>query len=356
MTLQQYFQAAPAMGLTIVSVCFRSTALLRQNLALMRHLNPDTPIYWLVVQNTPEPERAEELQEDDPDFYVIPGPLALSTERNTVAYGSLHHAKALNIAVAYATTQHLLIIDPDCFIVLPRWLQKVPALMKKESLMFWGTPYHPERLGAFNVFGRTYHYFPTGICLFINRRALHQQHRFDLDFTPPVSRSVDRQQQYHQQVREICQATPKLWPRILQLVSQLGWGSLLTAWRLTCRKWSWDPRRDIGHHIYERYHRTVKYGYTAIYYARKIPLLFRLCHWAIPQALTAYPKRRHYWLTTPFPFIPEPVQQRWEQFLHQGRPFAFHVGKVTYNPFSEDQMLLAQVLQQLLQTPLPPEK
>ncbi|WP_009965059.1 glycosyltransferase family 2 protein [Verrucomicrobium spinosum] len=343
MNIHQYFDAVGEDDLTIISVSFRSASLLRQNLALTRKLNPDTRVHWMVVQNTPAPDNASDLQEDDPDFYVIPGPRITKREKSNVGYGSFHHGKALNMALSYAITSHILLLDPDCFIVKDQWIREVPALMRRKQFCFWGTPYHPERLNAYNVFGRTYMYFPTAICMFIDRARLQKNLHFGLDFTPPVRGKINSFT-YRDRILNAAKSHRSSVGKAIAIAREAGIRGLVDVFRLTNLKWAWDKRPDIGHLVYEQYHKKVKVGYTAMHYSRPFPAWFKLLKALVPQHCTAYPKRNHYWTKQTFAMLPPEVHERWEQFFIRDEPFAFHLGKVTYNPHKSDAALLAEVL------------
>lgn len=343
MNLASYLAGAEEDSITLISVSYRSALFLRKNIALARAMNPGMHFHWLVVQNTPGPDAASDLAEDDPDFYVIPGPKNTAMEAKSVGYGSFQHAKAVNIAMAYCRSRFAVVLDPDCYILYPNWMSRIRGMMKRNKVCFWGTPYHPERLNSFNVFGRTYMYFPTAICLFINRRELQSRHYFELDFTPPV-RGEYNWMATQRGIRSIMAERAGLLNRLAKVTRQYGWKGLLSVQRLVCIKYGWDPRKDIGYFIYKTYRRRVKYGYTPMYYKRRPPLLFSLFKFLIPQSFSAYPKRRNYWLTKPFDFLPQEVIERWEQFFFKGEPFALHVGKVTYNATQSDPELLEEIL------------
>src|SRR5262249_12455174 len=66
--------------------------------------------------------------------------------------------------------------DPDCFIVAPDWLARVPAHMQAHDLAFFGTPINPRRHNS-------YRYFPYMVCMFVDLARVPLR---DLCFLPGV--------------------------------------------------------------------------------------------------------------------------------------------------------------------------
>lgn len=147
--------------LTIISVSFKSRALLETNYNLVKALNPNSLFHWIVVQNSPKEELESDLKMDDPRFIMVPGVDLSENEKENIYLHSIHHAKALNLALSYTDSDFLLILDPDCFIFMPNWIELVSAHVKKEKIVFFGVPYPP-------LYSRHYRNFPTAICMFIN--------------------------------------------------------------------------------------------------------------------------------------------------------------------------------------------
>lgn len=349
-SLRDYQRNCRPGDLTIVSVSFGTARLLRRNLELTRALNPGARLWWIVVENSGD-EAERRLLDDADGFVVVPGTRLTEAERGNVGYGSFHHAKSLNIGFSYATSDTILSLDPDCFIVLRDWIDRVRRLMAERGYVFWGTPYHPERLSSFSVFGRTYMYFPTAICMFVDRAALQRRHLFDLDFTPDSDGAFNRIS-YHSEIRQLVAGYVGGVRRSrLRASSTLfrhhGFTGLRDALRLNPGPWAFDRRRDIGNRIWRRYHRTVPHGHTSIHYARPLPPLFRWWRWLVPQSLVAYPKRPGYWRADAFPFLPAGLAGpgRWEQFWLGDEPFAIHVGKVTYAGEAGDADTVDRVLE-----------
>lgn len=347
--LSHYQENCKPQDLTIVTVSFRTARILQKNLALARTLNPHSRFWWIVVENSGDAEEREELEAAE-GFVLVSGPTLTPEERMSVHYGSFHHAKALNIGFAYALTNRVLSLDPDCFIVLPEWIDRVSRLMDQEGYIFWGTPYHPERLDSFNVFGRTYMYFPTAICMFVDRARLQAEHHFELDFSPPLHGKATSLA-YWAGLKELLNGrvngkkVGRLWSWC-ELIRAFGVKGVLDALRLKSPKWIPDRRIDVGHRLYTLYHRRCRYGYTSIYYPRGFPPLFRLWKALIPQAVCGFPKKKGHWRKVAFSKAAGELwgQGRWEQFYMGEKPFALHIGKVTYAGNEVDIDVMASLL------------
>ena len=347
--LHDYQRDCRPEDLTIVSVSFRTARLLRRNMELTKQRNPGVRFWWIVVDNSADESESQSLADAD-GFVVIPGTQLTAAERRSILYGSLHHAKSLNVGIAYARSDTILVLDPDCFLVLDDWIARVRRLMDEREYVFWGTPYHPERLANFNVFGRTNMYFPTAICMFIDRARLQNQHKFDLDFTPPVEGRFSLAS-YQNDIRRLSSevVNGRMKSRIktlMTLVSKYGVAGIRDACRLTAGMWAWDRRCDIGYDVYAKYHRFCRHGHTTLHYARSFPRLFQWWKRFVPQGVCGYPKEPGFWRPEGFPFVPSELvgQGRWEQFYLGDEPFALHIGKVTYCGDPRDADTLDSVL------------
>ena len=391
-SLEFYQTHCDPRDLTIVSVSYNTASLLRLNRELVAALNPTSRVWWLVVENTPS--GADVLDPLKDGFIVLRGTRLTAEERDTIAFGSIHHAKSLAVALAYVQTEKVLILDPDCYLLPREWIGRICAHMDAQKLVFFGAPYHPERLNRFNYFGRTYTNFPTAVCMLVNRKLLQQQGYFLLDFTPPIDGKFNLRSyygrvaqlgvgfgsglhrllmfpvklarraardigfageghhtaapQFASSLRNVARRALALrfdvarWcTRNIRLINEYGLRSIVDAPRARGASWIYDPRPDIGYQVYERYHRVCKSECCAVYYDRKFPPLFGFWKWLVPQSLVGYPKKPGYWKPEPFPFVPREFvrQGRWEQFYFQDEPFALHIGAVTYGDSPETRFI-----------------
>jgi hypothetical protein len=117
---------------------------------------------------------------DLPLVFLRPGePTDLSKPES--CRGSYQHAAALNrfIHEQNFKTRHLVILDPDFFIIKENWIADVCKHIETNKLWFFGATWHPKWITK-------YRYFPCIHCMFIDTNNIKCQ---ELDFTPNV---VDR--------------------------------------------------------------------------------------------------------------------------------------------------------------------
>lgn len=346
-TLAEYQQRATPDDLTVIMVCWRTAALVKRNVEATKNLNLGQRVWWLVIENSQEGNDAESIE----GVIRLPGTSITEAERATIGWGSFHHAKSLNVGLAYARTDWILIVDPDCFVIQPDWIKRVRKMMKEKGLVFWGTPYHPERFGRFNAFGQQYMYFPTAICMMIDRGRLQRHfHKFVLDFTPPFSgrRNVIA---YREEVRDLLRGRrvpvnyrlARGWGRLL---GSYGLRGFIDALGLSLRRWAAGKNPDTGYMLYEQYHNLVPYGVTSVNYTRRTPTLFWLWKWAVPQKWCGFPKRNGHWTSVGDKLIPNNLvgRGRWEVFVWNEEPFAVHLGSVGHGEVIADLSPLEAIL------------
>ena len=334
MDILDYSKNVRSSELTIISVSFGSKHLLRLNLRLTRALNPECTIHWIVVENAPE-DHENRLLRSDKDFYVLPGVPLSRAEKQNVGYGSLAHAKAINIAVSYVATSAYLLIDPDCYIVKFNWIGWIQNKLRDEKLGFFGTPYHPERLSHFTPFKQTYMYFPTAICMAVNKKLIEERGYFYSDYSPDCNGKLN-QIGYQRMLHELATAASlPIRTRIRLWVTAFFTHGPIVALhklRVTPKRFRFDRRYDIGHKMHDFYRKKVGVATTSVRFVRSLPPLFGLWKRCIPQSILAFPKKHGYWTRQKMPFVHDNLesQGRWEEFFAKCEPFAFHIGKVTY--------------------------
>jgi hypothetical protein len=351
-SLKDYLREAREEDVTFISVSFRTADYLRLNRALQTALNPRQKIWWMVVDNTPDDATFGRVKEGD-GFVLLPGVPLSRSEVETIHYGSLAHSKAVNVAMNYCRTRHVVIVDPDCFVVMQDWLDNLRDQMATKSWAFWGAPYHPERLCPFNVFGKTYMYFPTAILLCIDREQLFSRHGYPLDFVPDADPIFGKREYYHQleaKARAVRARPHRLLSDAVAVARRHGLGGLRHWMRLVAGPFGFDRRPDIGSQVHRRYRKSGAFGWAQVSYSRRFPPLFQIWKHLVPQALVNYPKRKDYWTNRKFPGLVGELsaQGRWEQFWWNESPFAVHIGKTTYLPGSDDVTNLKRVLGDLL--------
>lgn len=290
----------PALGgLTICSVAYRAKTCLDLNDLLMRRLNPgQARPPWLLFDNNVE--LSETIGLDDPRFTVV----RPRSREFTMGY---EHAIGTAELLRQVRTRYLLIQDPDCFVILPDWIARVQEHMQRHRLGFFGTPINPRRHNS-------YRYFPYMVCMFVDLALVPLR---DLCFVPDVWRLMT--------------AITYKMRRALTRIPKAGYvfRPLLTE------QW-----KTNGFRIKERYGRGDRVRFECAQPVwdvnDTIPpgSLKRAIHDLTPAGWAPVPKQAGYCSPVGFAQMgaPDVGALGWEEFVWQGRPFAFHIGSVHGQP------------------------
>lgn len=327
--------------LSIVSVSYKSRPWLESLWKTIRDLNPGVEYEWLVIQNTPEESRSDDIRPDDPRFHVIEGPVLTQQEGRSKGYGSFHHAKALMLGYLYARSGIILTIDPDFFILYPDWIQRTVSLMQGRQIAFWGAGYPSRRL-------RAYRDFPMASCMFVNREQLHRNWMFNLDFSPDCDGAGNEQNVagviMRKKVLKSCSHAllrrntvyAKHWRETLRFY-------LTSRWRHT----GVDTEGDTGCKVYREFYGRVAHECLTVYANDPRSRLEKFIDALLPEHRRLYPRSnpvRKALEASPFRAYRGIVD---EYFLGDAL-FAIHIGAVSYRADAGG----AQI-ERLLQSDLP---
>ncbi len=297
--------------LTALSVFFHSEALLQQNIHLTDRLNPGSRMRWLAVNNgSPkvlglDVSRVEVLN-GTPDI-----PFEVSRDR-----GSLHHSEGLMLGKGHVSTRFLLVIDPDFYVLRPRWIDDVLEHMESHKLSLFGSCWHPR-------WWYQYRYFPTVHFMLIDldRLPLHE-----LDFSPGI-----REDRLYQ-----------TFDKATWLPDQLRTLFLIGRFKDTGHKIRESVLRQGGHSF-----ETLVPHFVPAYQDSCIGRFCRRYPRLIPEILSRTPTRRNAFTEQTFlrEIAPEGYSLGWEEFFWQEKPFAVHLrnvgrGKSTSAEHPELQSLL----------------
>jgi hypothetical protein len=217
------------------------------------------------------------------------------------------HALGISALLSNVRTRFVLIQDPDCFIVMPDWLRRVPEYMDRHELGFFGTPINPRRHNS-------YRYFPYMVCMFVDLTRVPLR---DLCFVPDVWR--------------LGASVSYAWRRALTRIPKAGFlfRALLT-----------EQYKTNGWRIKERYGRGDRVRFECVQPVWDVDdtippgSVKRTFHDLLPDAVSPVPKRADY--CSPVGFVrmgaPDVAALGWEEFVWQGQPFAFHIGSVHGKP------------------------
>ena len=294
------------------------------NYRLVKALNPHTPFRWLIVQNTPEAELENDLAMDHPNFEMVPGVTLSEEEKDNIYLHSFHHAKALNLAMALVDSDLVLILDPDCFLFLPNWIERITEHVKNEKIALFGTPYHPSAY-------RNYQGFPNAICMLINRAELNGA---TLDFTPQadhrwykipyflaISDHLSWSRFYAFFFKETRRAPLKLTDAHIVLYAVLN------------KKY---PRvfilasGDTGYQIYEKQRFSLKHHTLQIFVEDNRNLYEKCCDFLLPNSFRTYPRKASWIINKPSSLF-ENFTENGHQFFWKGELVAFHMQGTRYS-------------------------
>jgi len=125
--------------LTICTVSYDSANWLGLNACFVRAMNKHTDYRWIIVENS-DIDSLKRIKIGTNGFRVLPG---LIRNRQDHVAASYHHGEGLNLGLSAVTTRFLLILDPDFYIILENWIERILTYMQKENISILGAPWHP---------------------------------------------------------------------------------------------------------------------------------------------------------------------------------------------------------------------
>ena len=270
---------------------------IRRQLKLIDALNPGAACRFLVVDNAPR--ASAHLALDDPRCTVLPGvDAAPLPERGR---GSYHHAAALNLAMPHVRTRYVLVMDPDLFVVRPRWIDDCIRHMQACGLTVFGVPWHTRWV-------RKWRDFP---CVHFMLIDLQKAPPEQIDFTPALVEDLE------------ADARPRsVWLKahVPRIHNRMLLGSRRdTGWRL---------RKRFGHgHRVELALPVVDFDKELSKPPHLLTEAGRRLEHRLPRRWSYLPRPDHYVMATEAPgFGAEPFQRLGpEMFVWRGAPFCFHL-------------------------------
>jgi hypothetical protein len=140
MSSAELTKSASQYELTICTVSFHHAPHLRLNYDLVRRLNPNAKIRWVIGENSPL----------DSDRRLAPDEFADTTVLATESLGeegmisAQYHIAAMKACLAEADTRFVLLLDPDFYVLRPNWVADVISYMQQNKLAMFGAPWHPR--------------------------------------------------------------------------------------------------------------------------------------------------------------------------------------------------------------------
>lgn len=319
--------------LTICSVSFRSTELLRLNFEITKSQNSGADFRWLIVDNNNDFQGHDFL--DGRNIQIIEGDPAINQGK---LKGSYHHAQALNKALNYVSTRYLLILDPDFFIIHKNWVHEVLQHVSKNNLSFWGAPWYPSLRWKRR-------YFPAVPCMLID---LNKVSKNWLDFTPELD-------EYHLlngysttsllgilvgiAPSEICKIKRSTVVDIAKKIMLNRWIATPLSKLFPYRFYSNNNiSRDTGFQIQNAFGNDKNHLCETIRPSFENPLFRTTFSWYLklfakfyrlltPETLSVYPKRQDYTTNASFKQMGlfDVKALGWEEYFWNEKPFGIHI-------------------------------
>lgn len=305
--------------LTVCSTYYspESKNLLELNLDLTRKLNPDKNFTWIASDGS---EPGQNNKVDANRFCLIEGvnstgiPEILS-DKNLKRYAATYyHGYSLMKAIPHIKTRFAVFLDVDFFIIRPHWISEIMQHMKKENLVFFGSPFHPR-------FFRKFRYFPCLQCLFI-------------DFEKVGAKNVDFSPLYHEY-----EAVPNFMQKIKKKIIQI----ILGGDRLAV-----GASKDTSYGLFKKYaksrifrNETLKPVFKPEFDLRETGMDItphsaasfwnRALEKFLPEKYCLLPKKANYYTDTCFKdtgFF-DASGEGWEEYMWLEKPFAFHLRQIS---------------------------
>ena len=237
---------------------------------------------------------------------------------------SYHHADGLTKALSRVKTRFCLILDPDFFIVEPEWASKVIKHMRRNEIAVFGAPWNPRWF-------QKYRYFPAVHCMVLGMWRLGPT---GLDFMPDlISRDIPfisliweefARRYEHKKFKALRRLTKRLPTAVSEDLRQRGTiarsrnrGYWFQAKCALQPGLGWECVQPVFNPRHESYRP------QSVSWLQTNPL----AQFLLPDKYCYLPKRPEYYSRKGFFELgfPHTRSLDWEEYLWQGRPFAFHV-------------------------------
>ena len=283
--------------ITICSVyhSLQAKRLLELNYDLVKKMNPDAQIHWIVADNTPK-GFADKINESK--FTIVPGADGFRPVPDWLV-GSYHHSEAVNNSLKHITTRFALFLDIDFYIVRKNWMRVVVAHMEKNDLALFGVPWHPAHVKKFR-------YFPSPHTFFVDLKKI------------PVSQ-IDFRPDY-----DVVMLLPGFADRVARKIRKIK--------HAISKRLEIGESRDTGFRMYDRFHSRVSFEYLTPVFVpatdlRDMPEAASVWERIMPDRFSYIPKKSGYYTEAGFRSagFADARREHWEEFMWQGKPYGFHV-------------------------------
>jgi hypothetical protein len=292
--------------LTICSVSYKHSRHILENIALTKTLLPNTKLEWLMANNAPEYDSFDGVVKyrNGCNIQIFAGP---PNNFEGPGKGSKHHAAGLELVVSHAKTRFVLILDPDFYLIMPNWAERIIEYMTRNNIALFGVPWHPKWSGKWQ-------YFPCAHCLLVDTEYIDLS---SVSFMPDSKNAQPL----------------NIWKRFLSKIPLVGSRAYIGCSKDTgCqiyKSYSASPQTRCAlatpslsrvdlHDRYDKYNTTLVDLWFL--FNRALDKLF-------PESMSLFPKRKDYFTETCFSDVGLPDCKRfgWEEFFWNKEPFGFHI-------------------------------
>jgi hypothetical protein len=249
--------------------------------------------------------------------------------------GSYHHASGLDAALSEVKTRFAVIIDPDLYVVRPSWITEIIDHMITTDTALFGVPWNPR-------WHQKYRYFPCSHLMVIDFEKL--EYRRDLLAPDLLNAEPKYVSNFWSRIKNARQE--KLWTLAKILIKH----SLGAVSQDRKQRQSIGMSRDTGYRLIEEFKKqpALKYETAIPVFAPEIEgfepnAVTRMQYSSIVQSLMPdercyVPKKAGAISRTGFMErgLPDFRGLRWEEFIWQNSPLAFHVrGELHRQPWGQ---------------------
>ncbi len=312
--------------LTICTVSFHSKSWLDLNWDLTLRLNDPSQVNWIVAENSPvhSPQR---LSCHDARFEVVEG---AGFEPMRHAEGSYHHGMGMNKLLKSIESRFALFLDPDFFILRPKWIADVIAHMTNNDIAIFGAPWHPR-------WYRKTRYFPCVHCMFVDLMKVPKE---SLDFLPDYEGLPGYEKDPE---GNTLAAKSRSVRRLIRALDPVDFRK---------RRYI-GTSRDVSWRIYDRYSADpgVKADCLKPVFHPAEAGFSKLLEKCFPDRLSFIPKVPDSFTEYGFKErnLPDLDGSAWEEFTWKGEPFGFHVRSTPKTASAENMKLHHSKLKEFLE-------
>jgi hypothetical protein len=302
--------SAEPYDLTICTVSYQHAPHLRLNYELVRRLNPNTNIRWIVGENSPIGSLSRLVDG------TMTGMKVLATEGLTPdgPKSNNRHTTALRACIGAVETRYFVVLDPDFYVGRYGWAADMMTYMRDKSLALLGAPWNPRHTGR-------YRYFPSVHCTMVDRAAFPPDRIYDPGVVTDRKHRVALKMQFRAPGVRVSRLRYR-WRKFVARRLRVRWNQ---SWQI----------KDSGSALFGRYWAGEEIRAECLVPIfkpsdyRKLELLrgirSRVLDAVLPEDYSFLPKRPQSYALTGGRVPKSEHTKDWEEFLWRNEYFGFHI-------------------------------